>query len=89
MTDLSNSFRPGRPPKKETVQHMEKILRIVRGQPIHGILNGQVAKDVGIGSDRCSTLARRLEERKLVRVQKERGALRYFPVVEADHVDED
>lgn len=82
--NLNNDYRPGRPPKPETVEHMNQILEIVKGFPDDGVLNGQVARAIDLSSDRCSTLARRLEDRDLLRIEKDRGALRFFPVDQGD-----
>ena len=78
--DLAN-YGPGRPPKPETMETMEKMVRCIRRSP--GIRSAKLARELDISSLRCSTLARRLEAKGVVRVERtEDNALAYHLIAD-------
>ena len=72
--DLQN-YGPGRPTSPDMVQVMHKMIKLIGKEP--GIPSARLAKILGLSSIRCSTLARRLQKKDLIKIDKQDRMLTY------------
>jgi DNA-binding Lrp family transcriptional regulator len=76
MKQLSfENYGPGRPPKTETMTRMKKMLAEIEKEP--GIPSAKLARKVGIESQECATLAKRLAVRGFILIETRDNALTY------------
>ncbi|HVJ70560.1 MAG TPA: winged helix-turn-helix transcriptional regulator [Sphingomicrobium sp.] len=69
-------YGPGRPPLPETMDRMKRMVREIQKEP--GIMSAKLARKLGISSLECAALARRLERRKILKIERADRALTYF-----------
>lgn len=72
LASLTN-YGPGRPPFPETKETMRRMLERIQAEP--GIPSAKLARELGIGSTQCSTLARRMEKWGLLEIENRRRTL--------------
>lgn len=70
-----NYYGPGRPPLPETMETMTQMVEAIRVEP--GIRSAKLAKQVGLTSLQCSTLAKRLEKRGFITITRDNRTLTY------------
>jgi len=61
-------YGPGRPMSNETMKLLKKMVSRIGQEP--GIPSGKLARELGIKTVLCSKLARRLEKRGFVSIDK-------------------
>ncbi len=74
-------YGPGRPPLPETLARLNKMIKEIGKEP--NIPSAKLAKLLGINSQECAALARRLEKRGFLVVDHQKRALTYRLMDEA------
>jgi Mn-dependent DtxR family transcriptional regulator len=70
------TFGPGRPLLPGTQAKMKAMLRLIQKEP--GIRSAKLARAIKVSSQECANLSRKLEQRKLIRVESSAGARQYY-----------
>lgn len=73
ILEAKTNYGPGRPPFPETRETMRRMLERIQTEP--GIPSAKLARELGIGSAQCSTLARRMEDWGLLEVENRNQTL--------------
>lgn len=68
-------YGPGRPPLPETRDRMKQMLKAIQKEP--GIQSAKLARQLGISSLECSTLAKRLAKRGFITIGHHNRSLTY------------
>lgn len=74
ILEAKTNYGPGRPPFPETRDTMRRMLERIQAEP--GIPSAKLARELGIGSAQCSTLARRMEDWGLLVIETRNQTLR-------------
>lgn len=73
LLEAKTNYGPGRPPFPETRETMLRMLERIQAEP--GIPSAKLARELGIESSQCSTLARRMEKWGLLKIENRRQTL--------------
>jgi DNA-binding MarR family transcriptional regulator len=73
---------PGRPASPETVEALKKMTQMIRRKP--GVASVELAAKLELTSLQASRLARRLESRGQIRVEKSPSGLACYPEAVAE-----